>query len=135
MGGSYVASRRRQGGNGLSHPPAVTAVYRFFNPNAWVRTSQTRLRPTQLKGAASILRSRISSKTPERWAALAPVAGRSYPQWTRKVKDIPVSAFNGASRGGTCLGVRTPPAVFWPGVGGPFGYGLFSDCGFLTGDS
>ena len=38
----------------------------------------------------------LGAKSPERWAALVPVAGRSYPQWTRKVKDIPVWAFNGA---------------------------------------
>jgi poly(3-hydroxybutyrate) depolymerase len=38
----------------------------------------------------------LAARTPERWAALAPVAGRSYPQWTRKVKDIPIWAFNGA---------------------------------------
>jgi poly(3-hydroxybutyrate) depolymerase len=39
----------------------------------------------------------LGAKTPERWAALVPVAGRSYPQWTKKVKDIPVWAFNGAT--------------------------------------
>ncbi len=38
----------------------------------------------------------LGAKTPERWAALVPVAGRSYPHWTKKVKDIPVWAFNGA---------------------------------------
>jgi predicted esterase len=38
----------------------------------------------------------LGAKTPQRWAALVPVAGRSYPEWTKKVKDIPVWAFNGA---------------------------------------
>jgi len=38
----------------------------------------------------------FGARTPERWAALAPVAGWSYPEWTKKVKDIPVWAFNGA---------------------------------------